>query len=488
MSPFQRIAIAARRAGVQFPLSASGFLLALLFAACGDTQVAGTSSGVDNPALTVGFRDAGGAALRVTGDLNVYSVDQNPAVDPQPLVTIKVRNSSFTNLTGDDFARLQQGLSKQGAASLPKTAARGAAVGAGDSASTIFNIILTTQDRTGNLVIGIKYDSASREFSRVGGSVLTRVDVQPRPLVRFEAKIARDSVHGDAGRIFVPGTPYLATVVDSTFIIEDLPEGIFPIRLLAADGKVYPIGDSLNTQNDLRLFRPLPNPVGVIDTTGGKDSIPEFSVTVGANHQAVIELPSFLEATVSGAGKTDPRLSFLWRLIKDAGDSGRADTLLHDTLPPPKPGETRRAEIVSPTSLRSEVRFSAEGVYQFEIAATIGLRTRTDTVVISVSKLPPPPTPRIIQPRPGDSLVEGRSYNIQWEMPDKGPVTIQVSVNNGETWSSLAEHYSGKDSLPIFPWIPAKTLGVSQRCLIQVTNDAAPTLRARMEKPFNLLQ
>ncbi len=474
-------------------------MLAALFSACGDTQVAGTSSGVDNPSLTVGFRDASGTALRITGDLNVYAVDQNPAVDPQPLVTIKVKNSAFTNLTGEDFKRLQltagkqsaQALAKPAAAALPAANSTGN-TGKGDSTSTSFNIVLKTQDRTGSLVIGLKYDSSAREFSRVGGAALTRLDVQPRPLVRYQAKLVRDSLHGNAGRIFVPGTPFLATLVDSLFVIDDMPEGIFPIRLLTADGKVYPIGDSLDTKDSTRIYHPSDQPVGLVDTTGRKDSLPDFTVHAGSDQEAVLELPAFLEAGVTGLDKTDPRLTCLWRQIKQAGDSGRRDTLV--PVPPlldtagPIPAFDGKAAIFSPTSLRSEVRFPQEGVYQFEIACTLGLRIRLDTVVFSVRRLPPPPRPRIIQPRPGDTLVADRAYTVQWEMPDKGPVKVQVSVNNGETWLALAEHYPGKDGLPILPWTPARSLGVSAHCLIQVTSDADTSLHASMEGAFNLLQ
>src|SRR3954471_1438916 len=89
--------------------------LVFFAASCSDNQVAGTSSGVDNPSLTVSFASSGTAA-RVTGDLNVYTADQNPAIDPEPLATIKIKNSAFTVLTGDDFRRAQQTAAKRGAA------------------------------------------------------------------------------------------------------------------------------------------------------------------------------------------------------------------------------------------------------------------------------------------------------------------------------------------------------------------------------------
>lgn len=470
-------------------------LVCALVSACGDGRVAGTSSGVDNPSLTVGFRDTDGSAMRVTGDLDVYGRDQNPAVDAEPLVTLKVRNSSFTNLTGEDFARLGASASKRGAAPAKTSAARAAGGMDGGSGSMAFNLILKTQDRTGSFVLGLEYDSAAGRFSRLEGEALTRLDVQPKPLIRYEAKVVRDSVHGDGGRIFVPGSPFLATLVDSVFVLEDFPEGTFPIRLLSADGKVYSIPDSLDTRRTDLRFRPASDPIGSLDTIRGQDSIPGFSVQAGPDREAVVELGSALEANVTGIDAADPRLSFLWRQLKGDGDSGRADTLYEDSLPqdsilPPGSGSLRRADILSPTSLRSEVRFDAEGVYQFEITATLGLRARTDTVILSVRRLPPPAGPRIIQPRPGDSLVLGRAYTIQWEMPDngRGPVRIRVSANGGGTWSTLAENYSGKDGLPILPWVPADSLGATSHALIQVASQADSTVTGVMPGPFNLLQ
>ncbi|MDB5106835.1 MAG: hypothetical protein JWP91_4524 [Fibrobacteres bacterium] len=457
------------------------------FAACGENNqmAGGTSSGVDNPELTVAFTDPSGAALRVTGDLDVYAQDQNPAVDPEPLVTVKIRNSSFTNITGDDFARIQTAAAKQAGTAQAKagavaTAAWEPVYRTGDSSATRFNLILRTQDRTGSLALGFRYDSSAKAFSRAGGAI-KRIDLRPRPLVRYTARVSREPIHGDGGRMFVPGTPFQATLVDSVFVIDDMPEGLFPLRLLAADGKVYPVTDSLNTSDSTLVYRPRTTSVGAVDTTHLHDSIPEFSVSAGTNHEAFLGQPSFLEANVAGIGSADSRLSFLWRLIKEAADSGRAgEPFFHDGFGP------RYATIISPTRLRTEVRFSEEGVYQFEIAATIGLHTRMDTVIISVRRLPPPP-PRIILPRPGDSLVPGRAYNIQWDMPYKGPVTVQVSVSNGAKWITLAQAYAGKDGLPILPWVPDRELAPSSQCLIQVISDADTTLRAGMSAPFNLI-
>ena len=455
---------------------ALAILAALL--GCGSDKVAGTSSGVDNPALTVSFRDADNSAARITGDLDVYSSDQNPALDPEPLVTIKIKNSSFTNLTGDDFKRAAA--TSSAAPALNKRAAA-------DTAPTTFNLVLKTQDRNGGFILGLRYDPAAKSFTRRGDSVIKSIAVTPKPLVRYEARIAREAVHGDAGRIFVPGSPFLATLVDSVFVIEDVPEGEFPLRLIAGDGKVYPIGDSLNTLDSARIYRPGIVPVGSLDTSHPVDTIPAFSIKAQGARTVFMGEPVILEAGLSGIPASDPRVSILWRWLKEGADSLGAhpvDTakIPKDTLPP-RPG----AKILTPTSLRTEVRFSAEGVYRMAVTATVGIKTAFDTMTVAVVA-PTPPKPRIITPRPSDSLLLGKPYNIQWEMAAKGPYTIEATNNNGEKWIQLATHYMHEKALQVFPWTPARELGAASRCLIRVTDEADPAHVAVMEGPFHLIQ
>jgi hypothetical protein len=473
-------ASASRRVRAFALYAAMGFLAAVLFAACGGEEpMAGTTSGVDNPELKVAFVDAGGKALAITGELDVYARDQIPAVDAEPLFSIKVKNSTFTTLTGADFTRLRVGAAKVAASAQVTSAAKVSSesiAGGEDTAAIPFNLILKTQDRAGSLMMGFRYDTSSKAFSNAG-SALSSVDVLPKPLARCQAKVALDSVRG-GGRIFIPGTPYLAALVNGAFALEDMPEGVFPVQLLGADGKVYPILEPWVTRDSTLVLHPSPHPVGSVDTVG-HDSLPDFSVTVGSDREAFLEVPAYLEAKVIGVDAADPRLTVSWKWIPTAGDSA---------VPPmADPG---KAVLSVPTALRTEVKFAGEGVYSFQFAATLGVRTRMDTILISVRRLPSPPKPRIIQPHPGDTAVAGRALTIQWEMPDagKGPVTIRFSADSGATWIPLIQKYGGKDSVPAFPWTPSKESGVSSKCLIQVTSDLDTTLQARMEGVFNLLQ
>lgn len=438
---------------------------------CASDKVAGTSSGVDNPALTVSFRDADNSAARVTGDLDVYALDQNPAVDPQPLATIAVRNASFTSVTASDFARAA------GSAAAPALSKRAAAV-------TDFNLVLKTLDKNGGFIMGLRYDPAAKAFRRRDGAGLDSIEVIPRPLIRYEARIARDAVHGDAGRIFVPGSPFLATLADSVFVIEDVPEGFFPLRMLAADGKVYPIGDSLNTADPLRIYRPGKTPIGSLDTIDPVDTIPDFSLKTSGSRTVFLGEPVVLEAALVGIAANDPRVSILWHWLKDSLGVKPIGT---DTTRPPKDTLAGPvAKLLTPTSLRTEVRFSGEGVFRFIVTANAGMKSALDSLTIVV-RAAPRPIPRIIRPRPADSLMIGKPYDIQWDMPGKGPFSIEVTLDKGLKWIPIVEKYDLKDSLQTYRWTPSAPLDTSSRCLIRVTDLANPAQVANMEGVFHLV-
>lgn len=447
--------------------------LALFAASCSDNQVAGTSSGVDNPALTVSFASSG-AAARVTGDLSVYAADQNPAVDSKPLVTINVKNSAFTLISGDDFRRARQEGAKRAAA---KSAAVVGATGAGDR--TVFNLVLTTDDKNGGIEFGLVYDSAARVFTRRDSSVKS-VALETKPLVRYQARVAKEPVHGDNCRIYVPGTPYLATLVDSQFVFVDLPQGVLPLRLIGADGGIYPVPDSLNTADSGHIYHPSSTPTGSIDTLPPADSLPDFTITAPDSFEAFVEGKTYLEAKVTAIPAADPRLSVLWKSLPD---SGRVpDSLHHDSHPvnPPPP------ELLSPTSLRTEVRFHDGGIYRFLVSATLGSRTRSDSVLVSVRHLPPP-VPAILQPDSGDTLILLKPYTVQWQMPGTGPYSIEVSTNSGEKWTVLSSGYMLSNGLQIFPWTPSQDLGTSDRCLLRISDMKDTTQRAVSRGYFHLL-
>jgi hypothetical protein len=82
----------------------------------------------------------------------------------------------------------------------------------------------------------------------------------------------------------------------------------------------------------------------------------------------------------------------------------------------------------------------------------------------------------------------GRETRIQWDMPDKGPFRIQISVDSGSKWIDLARNFTGPSGIPVFPWTPSRELGTSSKCLVQVTSERDTALVAKMPGLFNILQ
>lgn len=459
-----------RRAAARAALAA----FALLAASCADN---GTSSGVDNPSLTVNFTGAEGGVARVTGSLDVYAADQNPALDAEPLATVQVKNSAFTLVTGDDFKRAQQAATKR--AATKRAAGEGAA---GPADRTAFNLVFTTQDKHGGIALGLVYDSAARAFTR-SDSALKSIALQPKPLVRYVARVAKEAVHGEDCRVFVPGTPYLATVVDSQFVIEDLPQGLLPLSLIGADGKIYPVPDSLNTDDSGKLYHPSAIPSGSLDTVRTGDSIPDFQVFAPDPQEIYQDAAFYLDAKLAGISPDDPRLSVLWKWLPDTGRS---------PLQPPPPDSSHHdgpgdkplsplAELVSPASLRTQVVFHGDGLFRFLISVTAGARARFDTAVVNVRR--PSPDAVLLSPKAGDTLVAGRAYTVQWQMASKGPYTLEVSIGKTGSWIPVASHYQSPEKLQYFPWTPSADLGTSEYCQLRV-RDEVDTLQVAVSRDY----
>lgn len=418
----------------------------------------GTSSGVDNPGLaelTISFRDAAGSPMRVTGDLDVFYRDQNPAVAPEPAATVRIRNSSLTSLTGEDFRRL-------GAAT--KRAATAAGTGSADSV-VAFNLVFRGEVRTGTLAFGLAYDPEVDAFTREGGA-LRRIDLQPRTLVRYEAQVLRDAVHGDLGRVFIPGTPYQSTLAEGGFVFEALPEGVFPLRLLDGAGHIYAVVESLDTKA-ARVFTASRDPIGTVDTAGPDTVPPHFTVHAGADQEAFVSVPALLEAKVSGIilDSADGRIATLWRHLRsDSPDS---------------------AFIAAPTQLRTQVKFRKPGAYSFELSVTYLSRSARDTVTFLVREAPAPKDPIMVQPRPGDTLYAGMSTKIVWEMPVEGSAVIELS--RGAGWIVIMEKVPSAAGMSFTYWTPPDSLAPTREAFLRVRTLGSDTWEAVMVKPFTIL-
>jgi hypothetical protein len=416
----------------------------------------GTSSGVDNPSLTVSFRDDAGTAARVTGDLNVYDLDQNPALDPQPLWTVQVRNSALATLTGTDFDRILSAAGKRAAAKISASARTATS----EIVPQEFNLAFQGQSLTGDVAFNFRYDGSA--FYRIGDGKVDGLDMHPKTLVRYQARLSRTGLGLDGvTRVFIPGTEFSATLTDSGFTFEGLPQGDFPLRVLAQDGRILAVKESLDTRTS-REFTCDPHPIDSVPPLVAPE--PVFTVDAGGRREALLETPTVLEAKVAGVDPKDARLHFLW-------------TFLPDTI-------GQHVGIKTPTSLISTVQLmSGEGTYSFEISVTLGTKTVRDTLQF-VATRPAIPRPRIVRPAPDEIVPTGKPYKVQWQLPTRGAVEISLQIAPGGDWRVLVGDFKTADSVQVYPWTPPLELS-GDTCKIQVRSLQDSAI-AVSEKPFIL--
>src|SRR5690606_1589227 len=72
----------------------------LLHACTSEPSMAGGSSEVDNPQVIVAFVDGDGAPRVVSGSLGFFPADESPALNPLPVVEIRLEGISSMHLSG----------------------------------------------------------------------------------------------------------------------------------------------------------------------------------------------------------------------------------------------------------------------------------------------------------------------------------------------------------------------------------------------------
>lgn len=376
-----------------------GIMIAL-FQGCGlfSDSVAGTSSGVDNPQISVAFTDSLGDSTRVTGVLSLYGQDQNPALSSAPIATFRLENSPGIKLSGLDILRSLPGSLAKATASIEFQV---------ETVDTLvdFNVYLRTDGKQGALAMGLTYDGLKKKFTVKEDSSAKTVALTPRPLRRVQAVL--DQINPGAGpdRIFIPGTPFLAVLVDSHFVMEEVPEGLFKLKLLTSEGKLFDINEPLDPRAPARFtcdkgsIRPLP------------DSTPptlDFGVSIRAESTAFLPSGSFLEGRLRGVSETDPRISWLWRLIE---------------------GVDTNVAIWTPTESKTKVVYRAPGLYTFEVSATLGAVTHRDTQSVAVEGVSLAGT-RFIAPGEGQMVMTARLFKVVWHSDSTRRVRLSLDTNS----------------------------------------------------------
>ena len=378
---------------LRFPRPRAGalaVLAALMLAAlqgCLRNEVAGGSSEVDNPQIKVTFVDDAGVPLAFTGSIALFVEDQNPAIEPEPLLEVK--------LDGDSAVYL-------GASVLGKTD--------GDGAPVRFNLLARGQSDSGALLKSLSYDPATKALT-VNGALAPRLEIAPAPLVRYTASVSLD-VNGPE-RVFVPGSPFQSVVVADSFAFERLPQGVFPLRVYRSNGTEVAFADSLDTRTQGHF---------AVDSTAPEiprpiTPQPDLAVDAGADQSVFTTSETFLSGQVTGASPQDKRLGVLWRQIPDA--------------------YVAWAHIERPTSLHSRVRFMWPGVYRFVLTVNMGHRRVEDTVTVGVQW--PSTQPAFFAPGDSAQLWSGIPQAIKWFAYDPAPDTLDVefSRDGGATWQVI---------------------------------------------------
>lgn len=420
-----------------------GLSAALLWQGCGlgPDRVAGTSSGVDNPQLTVAFSDGTGNAALVSGTLSLYREDQNPALDAQPLASLRIDRSAYVNLSGLDFARSDssQWLSSAEPRGLFKVAA------ASDSLIA-FNVYLRTDNKQGVLATGFRYDAIHRRFLRAADSALTKVILTPKALISVQAAITRSGKSQGLERVFIPGTPFVSVLVEAHFTFEELPEGLFDLKILTGEGKLLPIQQPLNPLNPGQFHV---DDSDVAENPGPHSGPTEFSVFAGEDHSAVVESPSFLEGRIEGLQGSDNHASWLWRQIEGPGTP---------------------ANIRSPTESKTAVSFTQPGLYRFELSAGIGSAIRLDTVLIVVdaSFLE---SVRFIIPFAGQVLTSGYELHISWQGQKEEQLKLQFSMDSAHTFTTLDGEIKSRRGINEYGWKPGN-LPETDAAILQLIDNA----------------
>lgn len=404
------------------------------------TGCEGGSTGVDNPGmaeLPVEFRDEAGGIVQARGALEIYAWDHDPAVDSAPLLRLKVDAAPGIRLTAGDFDRILAARAPKLSAAVKRSAAEGPAV---SDSLLRFNLVFRGDSGSGAVAAGLIYVPGLRRFVAEGG-----VRMLPRPLLRFAASLHREAVLGVLGRVILPGTPFQATLADSGFVFEGLPEGRFSAQLLAGDGYLYAVRESLDTRAG-HAFTAAPDPIGRIAAINPPAG---FGVDAGTGLSTNPGQEVGLQGRLLGADSNDSRVSILWRFLDKA------------------PGDSAR--IVDPTRLRTSIRFPALPGYNLELSATLGAFTVRDTVYVKVF-VPAVGVVKFLAPLPGDTLVEGQSFNVGWEYTGTGPVRLEVSYQGGAdgSWSVIADSLPTQAGMGSYAWTPAPPSSSTYNCSLRL--------------------
>lgn len=393
--------------------------------ACMTDNVAVGSSEVDNPQIMVAFVDTTGMAILTTGSLGIYLADQSPALNPDPLVEIQLTGTAVCSLS----------------------AATLAAAGLTDSARS-YNLYYKGNDSTGSFLQNISYDPVTKTFSRPDSAAITGVRLTLTPLIRSESVVkggASDST--GVNRVIIPGSPFQAVLVDSVFVFEEIPSGVYTVHVVTPGGAEIPLPEQVDTEEP-KYHNYNPDTVPVVRPPPPPPTVPLIA-KAGEDRTVYVGFPFNLDGDVRGADRGDRKLAVLWRQL------------------PPSNSEAV-AILERPSSLRTNVYFPRPGAYTFVLSLAFGAQQVQDTVVIGVQAAPENPT--FIEPSEGDTVRLGRGYKIVWQGPRQETLSLEFSRDSGATWEQppIKTNISSRAGFNEFFWSPGTGIQPSTHCMLRL--------------------
>lgn len=237
---------------VYLTMTALAAALPTAFSGC----MGGTSTGADNPELTLVFRENGQSAA-FSGLIMVFAKDANPQFqNPNPddgsnppkgyegpetgIADLVIPESRSVTL---DLKLLKASLHRRPVVTLGKSSA---AAGSAALPDTIpdFNLVLIANGGKMAILSGIHLTRNPWRFvTQEGGPGNQVMDVAPWR--DYPGIVDTTTEAGKPIALFVPGTNFYARVRQGKFLFEGLPDAKLPLRWVSSDGIVRDMPDSL---------------------------------------------------------------------------------------------------------------------------------------------------------------------------------------------------------------------------------------------------
>jgi hypothetical protein len=229
------------------------FKLALIVAlacllSCTQERVAGGYDDVENPALTLSFKDPQGNALGIS-EVKVYARFQNPALDTIPLVAKTTLVNGTLTLSDTTLVT-----------AMANARDRGVPWPTADSIE--FNIVSSTttaESFTENFILARTLGPTYRFRQRINATTviypnakgtLTSASVMKPPVLGLKGNVGPIGLEVNLVTLIIPGSPYQAKIADDgSFTIARIASGMYAVKGMSSDGKVYGAENLLNTDS-----------------------------------------------------------------------------------------------------------------------------------------------------------------------------------------------------------------------------------------------